>query len=146
MLEPDPSLDGFEGCTGLVMFTRCSTSGAAGILFEDQTKADVKAALFVICGALILLLGSIALVAGVVQRRRIRTVYDKRIGLDLPGLVELLPDELKQRRYTRFMLSPRMNEHLSVGLVYGSTNSTLPTISLRLDVGHIAGWGPRVSH
>lgn len=40
------------------------------------------------------------------------------VGRDLAGLVALLPDDLRGRRYDRFIVSPRGGRTLLVGLVY----------------------------
>lgn len=44
--------------------------------------------------------------------------YRQKVGLDLPGLIALLPEELRGRPYYGFRLAPGQRERISVGLCY----------------------------
>ena len=51
--------------------------------------------------------------------REQREVFAERIGLDLDGLIALLPEPLRERRYLQFLIAPKSDPALlSVGLVY----------------------------
>ena len=52
------------------------------------------------------------------DRRRIRNLYDEKVGLDLAGLVALLPGHLQDKEYIEFMLSPKAESVITVGLVH----------------------------
>ncbi|MCB9568039.1 MAG: hypothetical protein H6710_12660 [Myxococcales bacterium] len=54
------------------------------------------------------------IVDAVARRRR----YAARVGLDLAGLVALLPAPLQARSYTRFVLAPSPDARIIVGLIY----------------------------
>jgi hypothetical protein len=59
--------------------------------------------------------------------RENREVFAERIGLDLDGLVALLPEPLRERRYLRFLIAPKSDPALlSVGLVYGGPREGNP--------------------
>ncbi len=51
------------------------------------------------------------------QQHRLRRRYAV-VGLDLAGLVALLPDNLRDRQYLDFIISPNSDRTLLVGLVY----------------------------
>ena len=51
------------------------------------------------------------------QQHRLRRRY-AIVGLDLVGLVALLPETLRDRRYLEFIVSPNSDRTVLVGLVY----------------------------
>ena len=51
------------------------------------------------------------------QEHRLRRRYAV-VGLDLAGLVALLPETLRDRQYLYFIVSPNSDRTLLVGLVY----------------------------
>lgn len=51
-------------------------------------------------------------------RRRVHRQYERAVGRDLAGLVELLPEELRGKEYTEYVIAPEREDKVSVGLVY----------------------------
>lgn len=64
---------------------------------------------------------ALAVIATVIDaraRRRVHRHYDRVVGRDLAGLIELLPEVLRTKEYTEFVIAPEREDKLSVGLVY----------------------------
>lgn len=73
--------------------------------------------------------GMMAIVAWMDARRGRATQqerYREKVGLDLAGLIALLPDELRTRDYVDFMVAPKVDEVLRVGLVLKNTSGVVP--------------------
>lgn len=66
-------------------------------------------------------IGGLSVLSGVlwaVDTRRLARRYRERVGLDVPGLIALLPEELRGRPYYGFRLAPGQSGRISVGLCY----------------------------
>src|SRR5215813_1046704 len=67
------------------------------------------------------MLGGLSVLSGILwaaDTHRLQRRYRQKVGLDLAGLIELLPEELRGKPYYRFMLAPWQSERISVGLCY----------------------------
>ncbi len=78
------------------------------------------------------------------ERRAARRAFAERVGLDLAAMVALLPEELRSRPFTHFVVAPGMPaERIAVGLVYATDQpfrGTPPNVGLIFDrrTGHLA--------
>jgi hypothetical protein len=84
--------------------------------------------------AIIAVLAVSTVVFDVRSRRRTQSTYDRLVGRDLAGLIELLPEELRDKEYTRWMLAPERPDKLTVGLVYRS-DEAIPRAGNPANVG-----------
>jgi len=85
-----------------------------------------------VVGGLAILLGIVWAVESVQAQR----LYRQKIGLDLAGLVALLPPELRGKRYYGFRLAPRQQGRISVGVCYhgeGLLQGNPPNVGLDFD-------------
>lgn len=69
-------------------------------------------------------------------RRRVHRQYASVVGRDLAGLVELLPEELREKEYTELVIAPEREGKVSVGLVYRveeKTSGNPPNVGIDFD-------------
>jgi hypothetical protein len=89
--------------------------------------------LLVVVGAM----AALSLALSTRDRARTRRAYDERVGLDLEGLLALLPEELRRREYTTFVIAPSEHaDRIRVGLVYKTQmafRGTPPNVGLAFD-------------
>lgn len=74
------------------------------------------------------------------DRRRQHRLYREKVGLDLAGLVALLPEAQRGRRFVDFMIAPWSEGPLRVGLVYQPDDGLVrvgnpPNVGLEFDPG-----------
>jgi hypothetical protein len=69
----------------------------------------------------LIVVASLSCLAGVcwfLDWRQQRRLYREKVGLDLAGLVALLPTDLQSRHYTDYVIARWARNRICVGLVY----------------------------
>ena len=85
------------------------------------------------------MLVGLSVVSGIlwgIDTHRLQRRYREKVGLDLAGLINLLPAELRRHSYSRFRLGPWQHGRISVGLCYGdgrATKGSPPNVGLSFD-------------
>ena len=85
------------------------------------------------------MLVGLSLLSGILwaaDTHRLHRRYRQKVGLDLAGLIALLPEELRRHSYSRFKLARGQRERISVGLCYGdgrAKKGNPPNVGLDFD-------------
>jgi hypothetical protein len=93
--------------------SRTSLEGRPTAHVRLATAVNALLIVLVACG----IVGAASLAVAARANKRRQREYDAKVGLDVAGLVQLLPPHLLAREYTMYLLAPH-GPHLSVGLVY----------------------------